>query len=178
MGANNYFRIVTYWQHPHTSGRSYHCFRRPQVCAPTCHEGYQAGAQTRLEVERRGLRADSPQVRMHKYAELIFTCERVCPCVCLSPCLFVCKTSQQEQAKCAPLMSSRGCPPAKSQRLVSPLNTPHTNVTFPPSVHFLLPPVTLPFFLFLLDVCHFSSGAFVCQSPSFLGSLSQFIIST
>lgn len=73
----------------------------------------------------------------------------------------MCRTSQQEQPKCAPLMSSCGRPPAKSQRLAL-LNTPPPSspmspfllplllspLTPPPSLHSLPPSFSRPFVIF------------------------------
>lgn len=50
--------------------------------------------------------------------------------LCVSAC--VCGTSQQEQPKCVPLMSSCGRPPAKSQRLALLYTPPSMSPFLPP----------------------------------------------
>lgn len=127
----------------------------------------------------------SPQVMKHKYAapvRCLFLPGCAClhraahPCVCLSACLFAClcvlvylsvrvcvracRTSQQEQPKCIPLMSSCGRPPTKSQRLAPSTPLPQCHLS---SLHFLLsPPLTPPPLSLSLSLpSYFSPSLFV-----------------
>lgn len=80
----------------------------------------------------------------------VFLCAFAGLSVCLSASLFACqcvpmyRTSQQEQPKCAPLMSSCGRPPAKSQRLALLSTPPPSSPMSPFLLPLLLSPLTPP----------------------------------
>lgn len=121
----------------------------------------------------------------HQVLIFFYLCLCVRASVCLSAFLvvrlfvLVCRTSQQEQPKCAPLMSSHGRPPAKSQRLAlrsTPLPMSPFPPLFPPPLH-LMPSSTslspLPLFVIFhhlyvfANLCPFS--ALRLNSSSLLG---------